>query len=67
MLYCKRDTTVGTRIKTENCYSEEQVRDYLLALKETKDSVDRIRNSCANVCLCGAQELCNESIRDVQR
>lgn len=67
VLYCKRDTTVGTRIKTENCYDEQQVRDYMLALKETKDSVDRIRNSCANICLCGAPEACNPNIREPRR
>ena len=64
VLYCKRDTTVGTRIKTENCYDEQQVRDYMLALKETKDSVDRIRNSCANICVCGSPEACNPNIRE---
>lgn len=64
VLYCKRDTPMGTRIKTENCYDEQQVRDYVLALKETKDSVDRIRNSCANICLCGSPEACNPNIRE---
>ena len=64
VLYCKRDTTVGTRIKTENCYDEQQVRDYMLALKETKHSVDRIRNSCANICVCGSPEACNPNIRE---
>lgn len=64
VLYCKRDTTVGTRIKTENCYDEQQVRDYMLAVKETKDSVDRIRNSCANICVCGSPEACNPNIRE---
>ena len=64
VLYCKRDTTIGTRIKTENCYDEQQVRDYLLALKETKDSVDRIRNTCGNICVCGSPEACNPNIRE---
>ena len=67
VLYCKRDTTVGTRIETENCYDEQQVRDYMLALKETKDSVDRIRNSCANICVCGSPEACNPNIREPRR
>ena len=67
VLYCKRDTTVGTRIKTENCYSEQQVRDYMLALKETRNNVDRIRNSCANICLCGSPEACDPTIREPNR
>jgi hypothetical protein len=63
VLYCKRDAVIGTRVKTEACYDEQQVRDYLLAMKESKESVDNIRNRCGNVCVCGSPELCNPTIR----
>jgi hypothetical protein len=66
-LYCKRDTTIGTRIKTEKCYDEQQVRDYLLAMKQAEEDAARIRNTCANVCVCGSPDLCNESIRQPRR
>ena len=54
-LYCKKDTTVGTRFKTEKCYNEEQVRDYLLALEVQKRDIDRIRSTCANAAVCAPQ------------
>jgi hypothetical protein len=47
VLYCKQDSTVGTRFKTENCYNEEQMREYLLALEVQKRDVDRIRATCS--------------------
>src|SRR5688572_31361236 len=31
VLYCMKDSTVGTRFKTEKCYDETQMRDYLIA------------------------------------
>jgi hypothetical protein len=54
-LYCKRDSTVGTRFKTEKCYNEAQMKDYLLALEEQKRDIDRIRNTCANAAVCAPQ------------
>ena len=47
-LYCKREATVGTRFKTEKCYSEDQVRDYIIAQQENKRDMDRIRNTCGS-------------------
>ena len=47
-LYCKKETTVGTRFRTEKCYSEDQVRDYILTQRELKRNIDRIRNTCGS-------------------
>jgi hypothetical protein len=47
-LYCKKETTVGTRFKTEKCYSEDQVRDYILTQQENKRNIDRIRSTCGS-------------------
>jgi len=47
VLYCIKDTTVGTRFKTEKCYNEDQVRDYLIAQQENKRDIDRIRSTCS--------------------
>ena len=63
VLYCKRDNALGTRIRTESCYSESQVREYLLAVKQQQEDVNRIRNNCGNVCVCGSPEICNPNIR----
>jgi invasion protein IalB len=56
VLYCKRDSTVGTRFKTENCYNEEQMREYLLALEVQKRDVDRIRATCSGGTACAPFE-----------
>lgn len=52
-LYCKKETPIGTRFKTEKCLDEDGMRNYILALEETKGDVDRMRSTCSNVCVCG--------------
>ena len=54
VLYCIRDSTVGTRFKTEKCYDEAQMRDYLVAQQENKRDIERVRNTCST----GAGEYC---------
>lgn len=54
VLYCMRDSTVGTRFKTEKCYDESQMRDYLAAQQENKRDIERVRNTCST----GAGEYC---------
>lgn len=58
VLYCKRDSVVGTRFKTEKCYSEAQMRDYMIAQEENKRDIDRVRSVCSNLCTCGQPEAC---------
>ncbi len=36
VLYCMKDSTVGTRFKTEKCYDEVQMREYLLAPRDAE-------------------------------
>jgi hypothetical protein len=52
VLYCQRDTTIGTRFKTEKCYDEKQMREYMLALEQQKLDVDRIRGTCGGGTMC---------------
>jgi hypothetical protein len=52
VLYCMKDSTVGTRFKTEKCYDETQMREYLLALEIQKRDIDRIRSTCATGSVC---------------
>jgi len=58
MLYCKTDTTTGSRFTFERCYDDAQLRDYMLALEENKRDIDRIRNTCSNICTCGRPDAC---------
>lgn len=57
-LYCKKETPLGTRFKTEKCFDEAGMRDYILALEQTKGDVDRMRSVCSNVCVCGDPGAC---------
>jgi hypothetical protein len=52
-LYCKTETPLGTRFKSEQCLNDVQMRDYLIALQENKSDVDRMRQICSNPCTCG--------------
>ena len=47
VVYCIRDSTVGTRFQTEKCYDEAQMRDYLTAQQENKRDIERVRNTCS--------------------
>jgi hypothetical protein len=47
VLYCIKDSTVGTRFRTEKCYDESQMRDYLAAQQEQKRDIERVRNTCS--------------------
>lgn len=53
LLYCKREAPMGTRLKSETCFDEQQMRDYLLALEQGKVDIDRTRAVCSNPCTCG--------------
>jgi hypothetical protein len=52
-LYCKKETPLGSRFKTDRCLDEAGMRDYILALEATKGDVDRMRSTCSNACTCG--------------
>lgn len=54
-VYCIQDATIGTRFKTERCFDEAQVREYLFALEIQKRDIDRIRSTCATASVCSPQ------------
>jgi hypothetical protein len=58
VLYCRSEAPLGSRIRQEFCFDEAQMRDYLIALQETKGNVDKIRSTCSNICVCGMPEAC---------
>ncbi len=53
LLYCKREAPMGSRLKAETCYDEDQMRAYLLELEAGKVDIDRTRAICSNPCVCG--------------
>jgi hypothetical protein len=58
VFYCRTETPLGTRFKSETCFDADQIRDYLIALQENKANVDRIRATCSSVCACGQPGSC---------
>lgn len=55
VLYCIKDSTVGTRFKTEKCYDETQMRDVILAREQNNRDFDRSRAVCSNPAVCRIQ------------
>ena len=53
VVYCSTITPVGTRLKSETCYDEPQMREYMIQLEENKSSIDRIRSGCNYTHDCG--------------
>ena len=47
VVYCMKDSTVGTRFPTEKWYDEAQMRDYLTAQQENKRDIERVRSTCS--------------------
>ncbi len=58
ILYCKKEAPMGTRLQSETCYDEPNMRNYILALQESKSDIDRIRSTCSNICTCGDPGAC---------
>jgi hypothetical protein len=52
VLYCMQDSTVGTRFKTEKCYDETQMHDYLLSQEQNNRDFDQRRAICSNPAIC---------------
>lgn len=53
VLYCKRDSNVGTRFKSEKCFDEAGMRDYILAQQQNNRDFDRARSTCSSMAACG--------------
>lgn len=53
VVYCRRDTAMGTRLARTTCYDEKQIRDYLLAQSQNNRDVDRARKICSSQAACG--------------
>jgi len=51
-LYCIEDSTVGTRFKTQKCYDEAGMRDYMLSRENNNRDFDQRRAVCSNPAIC---------------
>lgn len=55
VLYCMKDTSIGTRFKSERCYDEAQLKEFLAAQEQNKADIDRTRSICSNPGICAPQ------------
>ena len=55
VLYCMKDSDIGSRFKTEKCLDEAQMRDYVLAQEQNNRDFDRSRSICSNPGICAPQ------------
>lgn len=55
LLYCKKDADIGSRFKTEKCFDEAQMRDFILAQEQSNRDFDRARAVCATPSVCVTQ------------
>jgi hypothetical protein len=53
VLYCKKDSIIGTRFKSEKCFDEAGMRDYILAQQQNNRDFDRARSTCSSMAACG--------------
>jgi hypothetical protein len=53
VVYCKKQTQMGSRVPTEKCYDEQGIRDMLAAQREDREKVDQMRRICGSMDACG--------------
>ena len=55
IVYCRKETALGTRLQTEKCYDEEGIHEMLRAQAEDREKVDQMRRICGSLDACGAR------------
>ena len=55
ILYCRKETVLGTRMPAEHCYDEQGIRAMLRAQLEDREKVDQMRRICGSLDACGAR------------
>jgi hypothetical protein len=54
VVYCRKDTVMGTRLPAEVCYDEDGIRAMLQAQREDREMVEQHRRICSSQATCGA-------------
>lgn len=55
VVYCRKETVMGTRFASEKCYDEEGIKAMLVAQQDDRDKVDQMRRICAGDSSCGSR------------
>jgi hypothetical protein len=54
MLYCRKETVMGTRFPVEKCYDEAGIRELIRAQIENQEQLDQMRRICSTAGACGS-------------
>jgi hypothetical protein len=54
MLYCRKETVMGTRFPVERCYDEAGIREFIRAQIENQEQLDQMRRICSTAGACGS-------------
>lgn len=47
VVYCRKETSIGSRFETEKCYDEQGLREMVRAQQEDQALIDQTRRICA--------------------
>lgn len=54
ILYCRKETVMGTRFPAQKCYDENGIRQMAQSLREEREKIDQMRRICGQQAACGA-------------
>ena len=54
ILYCRKETVMGTRLPVQKCYDENGIRQMAQQLREEREKIDQMRRICGQQAACGA-------------
>ena len=53
ILYCRKETVMGTRLPAQKCYDENGIRQMAQSLREEREKIDQMRRICGSLNACG--------------
>jgi len=53
ILYCRKETVMGTRLPAQKCYDENGIRQIAQSLREEREKIDQMRRICGSLNACG--------------
>ena len=54
IVYCRKETVMGTRLPAQKCYDEDGIRQMAQSLREEREKIDQMRRICGQQAACGA-------------
>lgn len=54
VIYCKKEQVRESRLMTEKCYDQQQLRELLFSIEQQRNEIDQRRRICPSPTTCGA-------------